>query len=143
MTDEIATGLTHASVVSVAGQGLLIIGPSGCGKSGLALQLLALGAELVADDQTLLSVTEHGVTARPPDALAGQIEARKMGMLQAGYCASTPVVAVVDLGTDEPDRLPAQRQVSIGTQKVDLIHGAGIPNLASALIVRLKGRRLH
>ena len=34
------------------GRGLLILGPSGAGKSALALQLIALGARLVADDRT-------------------------------------------------------------------------------------------
>jgi HPr kinase/phosphorylase len=40
----------HASAVSLDGNGVLICGASGTGKSTLALQLMALGAELIADD---------------------------------------------------------------------------------------------
>ena len=40
----------HASCIAVHGRGVLILGPSGAGKSSLALQLMALGADLVADD---------------------------------------------------------------------------------------------
>ena len=52
--------MLHATTVALAGQGVLILGPSGSGKSGLALQLMAMGAELVADDRTI--VTARGST---------------------------------------------------------------------------------
>lgn len=44
--------ILHASCVALDGRGLLILGPSGSGKSALALELMALGADLVADDRT-------------------------------------------------------------------------------------------
>ena len=47
--------ILHATCVAVDGRGLLILGPSGSGKSALALQLIALGAQLVADDRTRVS----------------------------------------------------------------------------------------
>ena len=46
--------IVHASCVARDGRAVLIRGASGSGKSGLALQLMALGAGLVADDRTRL-----------------------------------------------------------------------------------------
>ena len=48
------TTLLHASCVSINGNGVLICGSSGSGKSSLAINLIALGAELVADDRTIV-----------------------------------------------------------------------------------------
>ena len=44
----------HASAVAIEGRAVLITGPSGSGKSGLALDIIALGARLVADDGVIL-----------------------------------------------------------------------------------------
>ena len=52
MTQGVAPLILHGSCVAVEGRGVLIVGPSGAGKSSLALALMALGAELVADDRT-------------------------------------------------------------------------------------------
>jgi len=70
--------IRHATTVAVAGRGLMIEGPSGSGKSALALELMAFGAELVADDRTrvarmlldvvltLLSTVGHLAPAEQP-----------------------------------------------------------------------------
>ena len=65
----------HGSCVAVAGRGLLILGPSGAGKSALALQIMALGGQLVADDRVELTRQGDEVIARCPVALRGLIEA--------------------------------------------------------------------
>ena len=44
----------HASAVALGPVGLLIMGASGSGKSSLALELMARGAKLVADDQVVV-----------------------------------------------------------------------------------------
>ena len=64
------TLIMHASCVAVQGKGVLILGPSGAGKSSLALQLMALGADLVADDRTEISVQNGAAIARSPDKRA-------------------------------------------------------------------------
>ena len=46
--------IVHASCIAHRGRGLLILGPSGAGKSTLALEMMAYGAALVADDRTVL-----------------------------------------------------------------------------------------
>jgi len=65
----------HATAVAVGGRGLLILGRSGAGKSSLALQLIALGARLVADDRTRVTLGPAGLVASPPEAIRGRIEA--------------------------------------------------------------------
>ena len=62
VNDKIGGGaeacVMHASCVSYENHAVLILGPSGIGKSSLALQLMALGAVLVADDKTCLRKIE-------------------------------------------------------------------------------------
>lgn len=91
--------LVHASCVAApaaksatetARSGVLIIGPSGSGKSDLALRLMALGATLVADDQTLLRRDGDRILAEAPGRLRGIIEARGVGLLRAP-AATEPV----------------------------------------------------
>ncbi len=139
MTAKIPTGLIHATSVAINGSGLLITGPSGCGKSGLAIQLIALGAILVSDDQTLLVQTPSGIEMRAPVTIGGKIEARFLGILECAYLPSTQLSFVVSLEQDEPDRLPQPRKIVIGSAQIDLINGANVPNLASALMVRFSG----
>ena len=133
-------GLTHATAVVINGSGLLIIGPSGCGKSGLALQLLALGAKLVADDQVRLVQIAEGIQLQPPDTLKGKIEARQLGILDCAFEPRALLTLVIALGKNEPERLPYGKTIQVGSAKIDLIHGANVPNLASALMVRFHKR---
>ena len=53
--------ILHASCIDIDGRGILILGESGSGKSTLAIQLIALGASLVADDKTLMTRVENHV----------------------------------------------------------------------------------
>ena len=66
----------HASCVAVQGRGVLIRGASGAGKSALALQLMALGAKLVADDQTILTRKDGAIFASCSPRLRGMIDGR-------------------------------------------------------------------
>ena len=106
--------LVHATCVAVGGVGLLLRGPSGSGKSDLALRLIDAGAILVADDQTLLQVRRDRLVARPPDALAGKLEVRGLGILELAYGTEAELGLVVDLRPGEaPERLPAPLQAEI------------------------------
>jgi HPr kinase/phosphorylase len=133
--------LMHASCVAVSDRGLLIIGPSGSGKSGLALDLMALGAVLVADDQTELSLQSDKVIARSPASLAGMIEARGVGILTAPYQAGVAISLVVDLALAESDRLPPFRKTKLLGLSVDLVLGQGNPHLPSSLLRYLQNSR--
>ncbi|MFT4715973.1 MAG: HPr kinase/phosphorylase [Paracoccaceae bacterium] len=132
----------HASSVAFCGKALLIIGPSGSGKSGLSLDLLSRGAELIADDQTVVTLRSDVIIASAPAAIKGQIEARGIGILAAGTTAPAPVALVVDLGKKEKCRLPENRTTPILGIEIDLIFGAETPSLAAAIIQFLKGGRV-
>ena len=98
----------HASSVAIDGRALLIRGTSGSGKSALALDLIALGATLVADDQVDLTAQDNGLTAAPTDSLAGLIEARGLGLLRLPFSAPATVTTLLDLDTQPAPRLPAR-----------------------------------
>lgn len=133
--------LVHASCVSLAGQGLLILGPSGAGKSTLALQLMGLGAVLVADDQVALRREGDQVLAEAPPRLCGLIEARGVGLLRADAVGPVPLVLVVDLAEAEPDRLPPHRQITLLGCPIPLVLGRGAHHLSFVLLQYLKGGR--
>lgn len=102
----------HASAVAYDGRGVLIQGASGTGKSGLCLQLMALGAVLISDDQTCLERRDAALWASAPDPLNGLIEARGIGLLRAD-ATPAPITLVIDMDRTEPDRLPPLRQIDI------------------------------
>ncbi|HEX6958901.1 MAG TPA: HPr kinase/phosphatase C-terminal domain-containing protein [Ferrovibrio sp.] len=110
----------HGSCVALAGSAVLLRGPSGAGKSDLALRLLDAGAQLVADDQTILR--RHArpgqkpfLLASAPETIAGLIEIRGIGPVDIrsmglAPAPPTPLRLIVDLagGSDVP-RLPESR----------------------------------
>ena len=130
--------ILHASVVSVSGRGLLILGVSGAGKSGLALRMMALGAELVADDRVALLRVGDALRAAPPEALAGMIEARGIGVLSVPHLADAPLALAVDLDATAEARMPQRGSFTRSGVRIDLISGRGVPNLACALTLKLK-----
>ena len=89
--------------------GVLLLGKSGAGKSDLALRLIALGATLVADDRTELTVWRRKLYARPPACLAGLIEVRGVGILKLPHAPRVCVALVVELGQNAT-RLPDHRR---------------------------------
>ncbi|NOE28129.1 HPr kinase/phosphorylase [Ruegeria sp. HKCCD6157] len=133
----------HASCVSVAGRGLLIIGASGTGKSGLALQMMAFGAKLVADDRVNLEMRQNRVIASAVSQIRGLIEARQIGLVKAEPSGPVPLGYVVDLDQPEPERLPDPLTVSVLRQTVPLLRGAGVPNLAVAMMQLLGNGRVN
>ena len=80
----------HATTVAFDRRGILILGKSGSGKSSLALDLMGRGATLVSDDRVHLSHVPGGLKASPPEAIAGVIEARGVGLLAAEWTAPNP-----------------------------------------------------
>lgn len=113
----------HASAVAFAGRGVLILGPSGSGKSSLALDLIGLGATLVADDAVRLARGPGGrLLARAPERVRGLIEARGVGLLRAAALDEAPVELVVDLARVETHRLPPERTTTWLGVTLPLLH---------------------
>jgi serine kinase of HPr protein (carbohydrate metabolism regulator) len=78
----------------------LLRGVPGSGKSDLALRLLGrtqLGAQLVADDQVMLTRRADELWARAPARIAGLLEVRGIGVLQMAALAEAPVRLILDL----------------------------------------------
>lgn len=98
----------HASCVARDGAGVLLQGPSGSGKSDLVLRLLDCGFTLVADDR--VDIVDG--FASPPDALAGLLEVRGLGILILEYKTKVRLALAVELSAKAyapADRLPATR----------------------------------
>jgi HPr kinase/phosphorylase len=95
----------HASCVAVDGHGLLLIGPSGAGKSDLALRLIDRGAILVADDRCDIRYDGSRLFASPPEALAGLMEIRGLGILTQPHQKSVALSMAVQLAPSY-DRYP-------------------------------------
>ena len=95
--------IRHAGLIAcrLAGgwRGALIEGAAGVGKSDLALRALDQGFRLVADDRALVFVSNGKLYGRAPDALAGLIEARGIGVLPQAhlpFCRVDLLVRCVD-----------------------------------------------
>lgn len=89
--------LIHATAVSLQGCGLLIKGPSGSGKSDLALRLLRVGGELIADDQVILKAEEGHLIASAPHNLRGLCEVRGLGIINLKFKGEHPIDYVIHL----------------------------------------------
>lgn len=124
----------HATTLAVDGAALACLGPSGSGKSALALDLIARGAGLIADDVTWIRQSDGAVTAHCPPAISGQIEARHIGILSAPAAPPAPLRLIVDLGTREPDRVPARRSVLIMGHAIPLLHTPATGHFSAALL---------
>ena len=120
-------------------RGALIEGPSGVGKSDLALRALDQGFGLVADDRTLVFLSGGQLFGRAPDALAGLIEARGVGVLaQAArpFCRVRLLVRCVDR-PQAVERLPDPLFESIEGVATPVLHLWPLEPAAPAKIRRV------
>lgn len=123
----------HASCVAIGEAGVLVTGGAGAGKSTLALELIALGARLVADDQVVLVREQDRLVASAPEETSGMVEARGVGILKLEPRARVALSVLVDLDSVEARRLPPGREAEIGGIRLPLIHGRGMRGLPAIL----------
>ena len=128
----------HASCVAWKGAGALLLGPSGAGKSAIALQLMALGCDLVADDRVVLCQSNGVLRATCPQTIKGLIEARGVGILNADHVGPVDVALVVDLRTLTDERLPKRRTITFCEVETPLIHRVAGDHFVSAILQILK-----
>jgi len=138
---DAASLIVHASCVAFDGKGILILGPSGSGKSSLALQLMAMGAELVADDKTKVHAVNAEILASSPAAIKGMIEARGVGILMASALKEASIQLIVDLGRKEQDRLPQKQEFSLLGQSIPLLCKVDAAHFPAAILQFIKGGR--
>lgn len=113
----------HATSVAIEGAGILLRGPSGSGKSDLALRLIHEGAQLVADDQTMLFVESGRLMAQSPPEIAGKMEVRGVGIVKMGAGAVVPVALLIDMvDAHDVPRLPTFESVELLGHKVPRVH---------------------
>jgi HPr kinase/phosphorylase len=140
-----ASALLHASCVELAGTGVVLLGPSGCGKSDLALRLIDGGARLVADDRLVIERQGEALIARAPDAIAGLIEVRGLGIMRVEHCPSSALGLVVALhGTRPPPRLPERTTYQVlGVALPRLELDARAPSACAKIRLALAAERVE
>ncbi|MEO1044802.1 MAG: serine kinase [Pseudomonadota bacterium] len=132
-------------VSSPEGHAVLISGASGSGKSSLCLLLMDRGWSLVSDDQTSLRDDGSSLMAGAAQHLAGLIEIRNLGIVEAPERAGeAPVVLHVSLDPEAPRFIDKAGSVILLGHTVPSI--AICPDLAMAAIkteyaLRLYGKR--
>ena len=136
---ELGPLILHASAVTYRGRGVLLTGKSGSGKSSLALEMMARGATLVADDRVVLRRDHEVVNLHCPEALCGMIEARGVGILHAEYQSPSPLFLVVDLDKTEEKRFPEQKTITYLTQTVPLLHNVASQHFPAAILQYVSG----
>ena len=137
-SDDDAALLLHGTAVSVGGRGLLMLGPSGAGKSSLAIEMLALGAQLVSDDRVWLRVSQNGLLLQAPGAVAGRIEARGIGLLSCAHAPEARLKFCIDLSQTCDRRLPFVQEVTKLGHRVSVIPGGPKVPRAAALLLLLQ-----
>ncbi len=138
---DISETILHASTVALGARAVLIRGASGAGKSALALQLMAHGAALVADDRTRLWIARGEVMADAPDTIRGMIEARGVGILAAVPAGPQPVRLIVDMDKAETERLPPMRQEPLLGISLPVVRKIEAPHFPAAILLYLSSGR--
>lgn len=139
MTGESGALRLHASAVALGDDGVLITGAAGAGKSTLALELIAMGALLISDDQTEIT------PGNPPmlnasAAIAGQLEIRGVGIVDLAYRNRVPLRLIVDLDGAEATRLPESHFRDLLDHPVRVIFARDLPARAAIVMTVLKGQ---
>lgn len=70
------------------------------------MELIASGAQLVSDDQTIVSRQDDALVASTPTRLAGLIEVYGVGIISLPYTAQTSIDCVCVLSHTNLQRMP-------------------------------------
>ncbi len=133
--------ILHAGLIAPpepwSSPGVLIAGGSGSGKSDLMLRLMDAGWRLVADDRTLVWISGGRLFGRAPDAIAGLIEARGLGVISAPHLPFAEIVLSVRCITDEAvERAPEPASISVLGALLPRVHLSALEASAPAKVAR-------
>ncbi|MEB3702178.1 HPr kinase/phosphatase C-terminal domain-containing protein [Candidatus Bealeia paramacronuclearis] len=112
----------HGTTVQIEDYGVLLLGVAGAGKSDLALRLIDHGAQLVADDQTILTLHKGLLWASSPEKLQGLLEIRHVGIHQLPFVETSPLALAINLCQDPAERLPEDQTISYLSIDLPLYH---------------------
>lgn len=135
---------THGSAVAVGEHALLIIGAAGTGKTTLAMEMIALGADLIADDRVSVQPGEIDLNGAiqlwlsAPPGIAGLIEMRGFGLVRLTTRPRAALKLIADLDQAETERLPPRRERVLSGVACPVMLCKGKPGLAAALTCLLK-----
>ncbi len=113
----------HATAVGIRQKGVLIIGPSGSGKSDLALHLIDRGAQLISDDQVIVTFENDIAILNPPQKIAGKIEVYALGVFEIPFVKNIALSMIVKLSNDSerfPFSKPTDRFYDIDVPSITL-----------------------
>lgn len=102
----------HASCVEFKGKGILLLGKSGSGKSDITLRLIEnLGANLVADDRTNITLKNNQIIASCPSNILGLLEVRGIGLVKFQSKPETKIDVVINLvdNFSQIERIPQKK----------------------------------
>ncbi|WP_269515048.1 HPr kinase/phosphorylase [Brevundimonas subvibrioides] len=132
----------HATAITtfVGGRwrGALLMGSPGSGKSDLALRLVARGWRLVGDDYVHVWASGGRLFAAPVETIAGQIEARGLGILDLQHRPASRISLRVDCVRETVERLPEPQTtaiagVAVAQMALDIRPASAVETLSLAI----------
>ena len=140
MTVELSnrSKILHATSIDILGRGASIIGESGFGKSSLAIKLIAMGADLVSDDQTLFEYKNGKIILSKPETCPPAIEARGLGLIALPTEKKTELFYFIKLTNKIIERLPRIATKICFGKEIQLIPFNAKSGNEAALFLRLK-----
>lgn len=98
----------HANSILFEDVTFLIKGASGSGKSDLSLRLMAQGAQLIADDRTLIYTDHKDIYVAAHENIKGKIEVRGIGIIDVPTLKMAKCDVILELDSEYP-RYPTQK----------------------------------
>lgn len=142
--EPVSGSYLHGSAIAVGAHAMLIIGAAGAGKTTLALEMIALGAELISDDYVEIQLDKTGpdragkLLLSAPPGIAGLVEVRGFGLARLGSRSRVALKLIADLDQAETERLPPRRERVLSGVVCPVMLCKGRPGLAAALTCLLK-----
>lgn len=91
----------------------------------------------MSDDRTIVTRDGNTLTARAPEPIAGLIEARGIGVLNAPAAGPTPITLSVDLSEPETKRLPPVHSVPVLDLPLRCLRRVDAPHFPAAILLCL------
>ena len=129
----------HGNAVAIGEHALFITGAAGSGKTTLVMEMIAQGADLVADDRVRIASGDNGrLWLSAPPNIAGLVEVRGFGLIRLSFRPRTMLRLIADLDHSETERLPPRRQRILSGIACPVILCKGRSGLAAALTCLLR-----